>query len=337
MHYINQSDDAGIMSDTPLNYSSEPSVLIFGDQSHERDRIAQDVVTAGGRVAAAREIVKASKQLGRQVSVDAIYLCVDDVNATAISLLERVDMYSAQQGTPVILRTTTAALDVIFPILTSDKIEYLLDHSRADSIAALAMALRPRETLLNDNSVDNDLGSLQKLTADVQRIAKTLAKLTDSEDADDSRQLREAPVGFKPAPDYIGYAARSMAREEKIDAAQRQGVTARQIRNMIRTRRQREEFFPSSLFADPAWDMLLDLMAAKLEGQAVSVSSLCIAACVPPTTALRWIKSMTDSGIFQRKADDHDGRRIFIELSDASAEAMIGFFAGASGSDMLVI
>jgi len=335
MHIINQSDDAGIMSDTPLNYSSEPSVLIFGDQSHERQRIEQNVVAAGGRVAAAREISKAAAQLGQQISVDAIYLCLDDVNATAISLLERVDIYSAQQGTPVILRTTTASLDAIFPILISGKIDYLLDHSRAESIAALAMALRPREMLLNDNSVDHDLGSLQKLTADVQRIAQTLAKLTDNEEAEDDGQLREAPVGFKPAPDYIGYAARSMAKVDKIE--QPQNVTAKQIRNMIRVRRQREEFFAPSLFADPGWDMLLDLMAAKLEGQPVSVSSLCIAACVPPTTALRWIKSMTDSGIFQRKADDHDGRRIFIELSDASTEAMNGFFAGVGSPEMFVL
>jgi len=36
--------------------------------------------------------------------------------------------------------------------------------------------------------------------------------------------------------------------------------------------------------ADPAWDMLLDLTAARAESRAVSVSSLCIAAGVPTTT-----------------------------------------------------
>ena len=42
--------------------------------------------------------------------------------------------------------------------------------------------------------------------------------------------------------------------------------------------------------------MLLDLLAARLERERVSVSSLCIAAAVPPTTALRWIRTLTDKG-----------------------------------------
>ena len=72
--------------------------------------------------------------------------------------------------------------------------------------------------------------------------------------------------------------------------------------------------------------MLLDLYAARLERQPVSVSSLCIAAAVPATTALRWIKTMTDAGIFLREADPQDGRRIFIALSDGANEAMARYF-----------
>jgi DNA-binding MarR family transcriptional regulator len=74
--------------------------------------------------------------------------------------------------------------------------------------------------------------------------------------------------------------------------------------------------------ADPAFDMLLDLYAARLEGSRVAVSSLCIAAAVPATTALRWIKALTDQGLFVRRADPQDGRRVYIALSDQAAEAM---------------
>src|SRR3546814_5360350 len=62
------------------------------------------------------------------------------------------------------------------------------------------------------------------------------------------------------------------------------------------------------------------LMAAHLSGQRVSVSSLCIAAAVPATTALRWIRALTDHGLFLRQADPSDGRRVFIALSDRSEE-----------------
>ena len=54
---------------------------------------------------------------------------------------------------------------------------------------------------------------------------------------------------------------------------------------------------------------------AEIAQHRVPVSSLCIAASVPPTTALRWIKTMTDNGLFKRRADPHDGRRVFVELA----------------------
>lgn len=54
----------------------------------------------------------------------------------------------------------------------------------------------------------------------------------------------------------------------------------------------------------------------------MSVSSLCIAAAVPATTALRWIKTMTDAGLFLLEADPDDGRRIFIALAEGAFEAM---------------
>ena len=106
-------------------------------------------------------------------------------------------------------------------------------------------------------------------------------------------------------------------------------VDAMQVRAMIRARRLRELYFPADLFADPAWDMLLDLMAARLERRQVAVSSLCIAAAVPPTTALRWIKLLTDQAILIRIADPSDGRRVFIELADSAAEGMMNYLAAA--------
>src|SRR3546814_6074273 len=92
-----------------------------------------------------------------------------------------------------------------------------------------------------------------------------------------------------------------------------------QVRGLIRARRTRDQFFRNELFADPAWDMLLDLMAARLEHKRVSVSSLCIAAAVPATTALRWIKSMTAEGLVVRRADNNYGRRILIQMDYEAA------------------
>lgn len=101
----------------------------------------------------------------------------------------------------------------------------------------------------------------------------------------------------------------------------------RLVRQIQRQRQLRQRYFDAQLFADPAWDILLDLTAARAEHKRVSVSSLCIASGVPPTTALRWISQMTDSGLLERVEDDLDRRRAFIALSDAAADAMARYFA----------
>jgi DNA-binding MarR family transcriptional regulator len=83
--------------------------------------------------------------------------------------------------------------------------------------------------------------------------------------------------------------------------------------------------------------MLLDLMAARVEMQRVAVSSLCIAAAVPPTTALRWIKSLCDQGLFVRVADPEDGRRVFIELSAETATMMEAYLKAVQRMGHVVI
>jgi DNA-binding MarR family transcriptional regulator len=104
-------------------------------------------------------------------------------------------------------------------------------------------------------------------------------------------------------------------------------VSADTVHSVIRARRLRSRFFPEGLFADPAWDMLLDLLQAEIAQLRVPVSSLCIAAAVPPTTALRWLKTMTEEGLFVRRSDPHDGRRVFVELAPQASQALRRYFA----------
>jgi DNA-binding MarR family transcriptional regulator len=104
-------------------------------------------------------------------------------------------------------------------------------------------------------------------------------------------------------------------------------VSAETVRAIIRARRLRARHFPEELFADPAWDMLLDLLQAEISHLRVPVSSLCIAAAVPATTALRWLKTMVKEGIFLRRADPHDGRRVFVELAPETSRSLRRYFA----------
>ncbi|KAB7741114.1 winged helix DNA-binding protein [Parvibaculum sedimenti] len=93
-------------------------------------------------------------------------------------------------------------------------------------------------------------------------------------------------------------------------------LTRHRARMLLDLYNARMKFFPTGLFADPAWDMLLDLTHARLAGKRISVSSLCIAANVPATTALRRIGDLVGSGLAVRVKDESDGRRVFVELTD---------------------
>jgi len=93
-------------------------------------------------------------------------------------------------------------------------------------------------------------------------------------------------------------------------------------RRLIRLRRDREALFGAELFADPAWDILLDLLVAQETGRRVSISSLCIASAVPATTALRFIHLMTSRGLLERYPDDRDRRRHWIRLTPKAYDRM---------------
>jgi hypothetical protein len=101
------------------------------------------------------------------------------------------------------------------------------------------------------------------------------------------------------------------------------------VRNVIKARELRSHNLREGLFADPAWDMLLDLFLARLLGRRICVSSLCIASRVPATTALRWIKDMERHGEVIRHADRTDKRRAYIEISDEAFQAVCATLLGA--------
>lgn len=147
-------------------------------------------------------------------------------------------------------------------------------------------------------------------------------------------RVQMEPKGFVPEGDRRqGTDDRRTSTDLGNLEALRSGIShATLVRQRISLRRRRDEMFPPGLFADPAWDMLLDLYGAHIAQHRVPVSSLCIAAAVPATTALRWIGKLEKSGMIQRRSDPHDGRRVFIELTADAIGAMERFFDVVGGA-----
>lgn len=95
-------------------------------------------------------------------------------------------------------------------------------------------------------------------------------------------------------------------------------VSPHRIRAMIKARSMRSAYITDVPLGDPAWEILLDLLAARLESKQVSASSLCIAAGIPLSSAMRLIDTLATRGVVTRTRDPQDGRRTFVELSNAS-------------------
>jgi hypothetical protein len=104
---------------------------------------------------------------------------------------------------------------------------------------------------------------------------------------------------------------------------------------LYRSRRRRARHFDPEMFAEPAWDMLLDLFIAKVRGKQMSTLSLCIASEVPETTALRWIGVLERQGLVARHLAEHDHRLRLIALTPKGYRVMRQYLIeGIEASDL---
>ena len=269
-----------------------------------RARALRTVEATGCRVGAVMDLKDVRGRIENQVAASAIWLELDqDGGAEMDDVIHAVAASAARGRFAAVVSTTAALIDPVSTLLGDESVQLIVDANDAERAAALAIAEAEAgmEQRLSDVAADQSAARLKQLSDEVSRIASTLARLSSGPQA--SQPVISAPAS--DAPD----------------------VSAETVRSVIRARRLRARYFSEELFADPAWDMLLDLLQAEIAQLRVPVSSLCIAAAVPATTALRWLKTMVAQGLFLRRADPHDGRRVFVELAPEASQALRRYFA----------
>jgi CheY-like chemotaxis protein/DNA-binding MarR family transcriptional regulator len=109
----------------------------------------------------------------------------------------------------------------------------------------------------------------------------------------------------------------------ELNPPQRRRATLNDLRAV---RKVRDRHFPTELFSDPCWEMLLDLYDAQLDEAEVTVSSLGAASGVPLTTALRRMDVLQKHGFIERLIDPDDRRRTIVKLSAPGSAAVEKFF-----------
>lgn len=132
----------------------------------------------------------------------------------------------------------------------------------------------------------------------VAGIAQMLLRLSDEEP--DAREARLSGGG---------------ASDERILAR----VRDEQVR---RNNRHKLLGVSRDLFSDPAWDLLLELYAARLDHKRLSSSTMGLEAGIAQSTALRWLGFLASLGLIERKQDPTDKRRQWVALTDRAATGM---------------
>ncbi len=299
--------DAFVTDADNLTYSDRPPVLVAASSAAGFARARPAIEAAGMRIADTVLIAEAEARIERQAAASALWIELDQDGGPPLdALLTQVNRDVADGRYAAIVATSAELLDPVLARVDQAGVELLVDADEPQRIAALAVALSHpfRDQRVADVASDQNTARLRQLSEEVGRIASTLARLSSV-----------API------------APSHRAEREGEGEPPPAVSVDQVRSVIRARRLRARFFDEELFADPAWDMLLDLLQAEIAQLRVPVSSLCIAAAVPATTALRWLRTMVDQNLFLRRADPHDGRRVFVELAPETSRALRRYFA----------
>lgn len=106
-----------------------------------------------------------------------------------------------------------------------------------------------------------------------------------------------------------------------------------QVRRIIAARRIRDRHLGADLVSDPAWDILLEALAAELGDHRIRVSDLCRATNVPDSTTLRWIKKLELDGWVQLHASSQGSE--LLELTPTGSSKLRALFEALGPSLVL--
>ena len=302
--------------------SAQRRVSIFADGADLRARLADNVLAAGFATTTSGTLddLIECEMVGM---ADLLIIDLPELSDALRDVLAKICRGAHLTGLQIIISTSMESLGEVFAFCHWSS-QILVAPKRADWIIALGRVLLspPKNRVCDMSEVDRI--TLLRL---VEQLGEITDRLEQMGDADFRPKSASNPSAFRFEPTASASAPASDEVSAQLIRATRPALPdPRLVRRIIRQRQLRARFFEGDLFADPAWDMLLDLTAARAEHTRVSVTSLCIASGVPPTTALRWIGQMTEAGLLDRVEDETDRRRAFVTLTEKASEAMARYF-----------
>jgi DNA-binding MarR family transcriptional regulator len=130
-----------------------------------------------------------------------------------------------------------------------------------------------------------------------------------------SRAQDQTPSALEALASRLDALERMVAQGPSHDRLPSDRKLANLAAAISRMRQRRARHFSKNLFAEPSWDILLDLFINQLRGLRVATTSLCLAANAPQATALRHIVRLEKEGLLRRFGAPEDRRLVLVEIT----------------------
>ena len=141
-----------------------------------------------------------------------------------------------------------------------------------------------------------------------------VVKLT-SQDLEDARRL----LSLLASPDEMITVHPAPGSDEAVSVS-KQSLLGK-AKQLIVSRRRRQDIFGKTMFGEPAWDMLL-LLYARDASARQTIGRLSDLSGTTKSTALRWIDYLEQEQLVRREAHPTDRRAAFVQLTQRGRDAV---------------
>ena len=284
-----------------------PRVLVVDDEVRALRLMSRVLGTSAIACRTAESAAEAMTVLRQASEIDVVVSDIYMPTTDGLEFLGAVRReFDDRPWLQLLLVTGQASLETAVAAMRLEASDYLFKPIEPKSLReAVQHALTRAESIRKVRSAAGDSTGSRELL----QIADTAKAL-----AEDMRRTIELDTGRREP----GQAAPGRGEDSSL----------RTLRLLQKLQEARSSIFGEAVMPEPAWEMLAELMRARLANQHLSVTSLALSSKSPMTTALRRIEDLIQGGLAARMPDPADRRRTYVELTPEGMARMQLFLEG---------
>lgn len=264
-------------------------ILVVDDEPDCRSEYAELVTALGYDCVVADQASSALRALAEDPAIGIVLTDLQMPAMDGFTLLEEITArFLSMRPLVAVVVTGQSSIDSAIRAMRSNAVDFLAKPVSGDELSAVLRRASAR--------LGQQIGQFQLMA-----LARAGYSPHSTNQSEHERRASQAPAS------------------EQIPTT---GELITFVRSIMRSRQRRSEFLDITLFADPTWDILLDLTLAALKQTPAATSSVCAATQVPLSTALRHVRHLVASGLVTRRPDCNDKRRTFLALDASVLAAM---------------